>query len=46
MMRPATDEIWDEIEQKGLKIGIGSGYDNKIIDCRAEKDYKKFRCMT
>ena len=38
-------KTWDEIEQEGLKIGIGSGYDYKIIDYRAEKDYYKLQCM-
>ena len=38
-------KTWDEIEQEGLKIGIGSGYDYKIIDYKAEKDYYKLQCM-
>jgi hypothetical protein len=38
-------KTWDEIEQEGLKIGMGSGYDYKIIDYKAEKDYYKLQCM-
>ena len=38
-------KTWDEIEQEGLKIGMGSGCDYKIIDYKAEKDYYKLQCM-
>ena len=38
-------KTWDEIQEEGLKIGIGSGYDYKIIDYKAEKDYYKLQCM-
>ena len=38
-------KTWDEIEKESLKIGMGSGYDYKIIDYHAEKDYYKLQCM-
>ena len=38
-------KTWDEIEKESLKIGMGSGYDYKILDYHAEKDYYKLQCM-
>ena len=38
-------KTWDEIQEEGLKIGIGSNFDYKIIDYKAEKDYYKLQCM-
>jgi hypothetical protein len=38
-------KTWDEIQEEGLKIGMGSKYDYKIIDYRAEKDCYKLQCM-
>jgi hypothetical protein len=38
-------KTWDEIQEEGLKIGMGSGFDYKIIDYKAEKDYYKLQCM-
>ena len=31
-------KTWDEIQEEGLKIGMGSSFDYKIIDYKAEKD--------
>jgi hypothetical protein len=38
-------KTWDEIQEEGLKIGMGSSFDYKIIDYRAGKDYYKLQCM-
>jgi len=38
-------KTWDEIQEEGLKIGMSSGYDYKILDYRAEKDYYILQCM-
>lgn len=38
-------KTWDEIQSEGLKIGIGNGFDYKILDYRAEKDYYKLQSM-
>ena len=39
-------KTWDEIQEEGLKIGMGSSFDNKkIIDYKAEKDSYKLQCM-
>ena len=38
-------KTWDEIQSEGLKIGMGSGADYKIIDYHAEKDYYKLQSM-
>ena len=38
-------KTWDEIEKEGLKIGMGSGADYKILDYHAEKDYYKLQSM-
>ena len=38
-------KTWDEIQKEGLKIGMGSGADYKILDYKAEKDYYKLQCM-
>jgi hypothetical protein len=38
-------KTWDEIQEEGLKIGMGNSFDYKIIDYKAEKDYYKLQCM-
>ncbi len=38
-------KTWDEIEKEGLKIGMGAGFDYKIIDYKAEKDYYILQSM-
>jgi hypothetical protein len=38
-------KTWDEIQDEGLKIGMGNDADYKIIDYRAEKDYYRLQCM-
>jgi hypothetical protein len=38
-------KTWDEIQNEGLKIGMGNSFDYKIIDYKAEKDYYKLQCM-
>ena len=38
-------KTWDEIQEEGLKIGMGSGADYKILDYKAEKDIYKLQCM-
>jgi hypothetical protein len=35
----------DEIQEEGLKIGMGNSFDYKIIDYKAEKDSYKLQCM-